>query len=67
MGILRRKEERQLSMNSRLESVFRKIASSWTVEKIDEVSRKQSRGRFSNDSVFTLKTEMPSYSLFDAE
>lgn len=67
MGILRRKEERQLSMNSRLESVFRKIASAWTDEKIDEVSRKQSRGRFSSATVFTLKPDKSSYSLFDKE
>lgn len=65
MGILRRKEERKLSMNIRLEAVLRKISSTWTDEKIDGVSRKQSRGRFSTSSVFTLKQEKFSYSLFE--
>jgi DNA (cytosine-5)-methyltransferase 1 len=46
-GILRRKEERRLSMNPRLEEVLRTIASMWSDEKIEEISRRQSRGRFS--------------------
>ena len=65
MGILRRKQERKLSMNSRLEEVLRTISGTWSDEKIDQVSRKQSRGRFSTESIFSLVEEKKSYSLFD--
>jgi len=65
MGILRRKQERKLSMNSRLEAVLRTISANWSDEKIDKVSRKQSRGRFSSASVFSLVEDRKSYSLFD--
>lgn len=50
-GILRRKEERRLSINHRLEIALQKISSMWSDERIEEVSRKQSRGRFSEKSV----------------
>jgi len=50
-GILRRKEERQLTMNSRLENVLREISSTWTEAKIEAVSRRQPRGRFSSSLV----------------
>jgi DNA (cytosine-5)-methyltransferase 1 len=46
-GILRRKQERGLSMNPRLEKVLRTISSEWSDEEIEAISRKQSRGRFS--------------------
>jgi DNA (cytosine-5)-methyltransferase 1 len=49
-GILRRKEERGLPMNQRLESILRAISSTWTDAEIELVSRKQARGRFSNSS-----------------
>lgn len=46
-GILRRKEERNLRINSRLEIALNEISSTWTDEDIEAVSRRQSRGRFS--------------------
>jgi DNA (cytosine-5)-methyltransferase 1 len=49
-GILRRKEERGLTMNLRLEEILRTISSTWTDAEIEFVSRKQARGRFSNGS-----------------
>ena len=47
-GILRRKEERGLCMNPRLEAILKSISSEWSDEAIDEVSRQQKRGRFSD-------------------
>jgi DNA (cytosine-5)-methyltransferase 1 len=47
-GILRRKEERQLTINPRLEEVLKSISSQWSNEKIEAISRVQSRGRFSS-------------------
>jgi DNA (cytosine-5)-methyltransferase 1 len=63
-GILRRKEERKLSINSRLEEVLREISSMWTEEKIEAISRKQSRGRFSDVGKGSTATNDLSYSLF---
>lgn len=47
-GILRRKNERGLSMNPRLEMVLQSISSQWSHEKIESISRRQPRGRFSD-------------------
>lgn len=49
-GILRRKEERGLKINPRLEEVLRSISSLWSDEKIEAISRVQSRGRFSTSA-----------------
>lgn len=49
-GILRRKEERGLPINSRLEQVLREISSTWTDAEIEVVSRKQARGNYSTGS-----------------
>jgi DNA (cytosine-5)-methyltransferase 1 len=46
-GILRRKDERGLPINPRLESILREISSTWSDDEIEIVSRKQARGRFS--------------------
>jgi DNA (cytosine-5)-methyltransferase 1 len=46
-GILRRKIERQLTINPRLEAVLSEISSKWSDEKIDQISMKQSRGKYS--------------------
>ena len=46
-GILRRRQERRLSINGRLRSVLESISSEWSDEQIEVVSRKQRRGRFS--------------------
>jgi DNA (cytosine-5)-methyltransferase 1 len=45
-GILRRKSERGLSMNLRLEQVLGAISAKWSDAEIDLISRRQSRGRF---------------------
>lgn len=49
-GILRRKEERNLTINSRLESVLNEIASQMDAEEIERKSRIQKRGKYSNSS-----------------
>ena len=46
-GILRRKEERGLSINEKLEVILEKISSEMTDEEIELRSRVQKRGRFS--------------------
>lgn len=46
-GIVRRKEERRLKINPRLEEVLRSIASKMSPEEIEKKSRVQRRGRFS--------------------
>ncbi len=49
-GIVRRKLERNLKMNSRLEEVLLSISSKMSFEEIEKKSRVQQRGRFSNDN-----------------
>ena len=49
-GILRRKEERNLKMNNRLEKILKNISSQISIDEIEKRSRIQKRGRFSNDS-----------------
>lgn len=46
-GIVRRKNERKLRMNSRLEEVLLNISSAWSQDEIERRSRVQKRGRFS--------------------
>lgn len=66
-GILRRKEERRIPINPRLESVLREISSTWSDAEIEVVSRKQSRGRYSTESISdSLPKKMPvSLTLWD--
>lgn len=47
-GILRRREERGLTINTRLESILSKISSAMTDDEIERVSRRQKRGRLSS-------------------
>ena len=47
-GIIRRKQERNLKINSRLEEVLLSISSQMSAEEIDKRSRIQKRGRFSD-------------------
>lgn len=47
-GIVRRKQERNLRINARLEQVLLSISSQMTLEEIEKRSRIQKRGRFSN-------------------
>jgi DNA (cytosine-5)-methyltransferase 1 len=47
-GIVRRKEERNLKINPRLEEVLLEISSTWSAEDIERRSRVQKRGRFSD-------------------
>ncbi len=63
-GILRRKEERRLKINRRLEEVLKNISLMWSDEKIEEISRKQSRGRLSNSSEKKIVEDEQSLSLF---
>lgn len=46
-GILRRKKERNISINPRLEEIMIKISSQMTADEIEKKSRIQPRGRFS--------------------
>jgi DNA (cytosine-5)-methyltransferase 1 len=46
-GILRRKEERDLKINARLEIALKSISSLWTAEEINAISNQQTRGNFS--------------------
>jgi DNA (cytosine-5)-methyltransferase 1 len=48
-GILRRSKERGFLLNSRLKSILEEISSTWTDEKIETISRQQTRGRFSSN------------------
>jgi DNA (cytosine-5)-methyltransferase 1 len=47
-GIVRRKRERNLKINPRLEEVLLYISSEWSAEAIEKRSRIQKRGRFSD-------------------
>jgi len=47
-GIVRRKQERNLAINPRLEEVLLSIAATMSAEDIDKRSRVQKRGRFSD-------------------
>ena len=47
-GIVRRSRERRLSINGRLKEVLLDISSEWTFEAIEERSRVQKRGRYSD-------------------
>jgi DNA (cytosine-5)-methyltransferase 1 len=69
-GILRRKDERGMKINSRLEEVLRRISSQLSDEEIEKISRKQTRGRFSNNVVNTRcdgneQTDLFDMSIFD--
>ena len=46
-GIIRRKQERNLKINSRLEEVLLSISSQMSAEEIEKRSRVQKRGRYS--------------------
>lgn len=63
-GILRRREERKLTMNQRLKEVLQEISGTWSSEKIESISRKQSRGRFSDKNSDFQEKNPTSYSLF---
>ena len=54
-GIVRRKQERNLRINERLEQVLLSISSQMTPEEIEKRSRVQKRGRFSDDSDVEIK------------
>src|SRR5690606_17588409 len=49
-GIIRRKIERNININSKLEEVLLNVSSKMTPEEIEKRSRVQKRGRFSNES-----------------
>lgn len=58
-GIVRRKEERRLTINPRLEEVLLSIAAEMSPEEIEKRSRIQHRGRFSTPAP-TLENQMDS-------
>lgn len=80
-GIIRRKKERNLKINARLEEVLLDISSQMTAEEIEKRSRVQKRGRFSDpveissnedginkttvDSTKSTSSESKQLSLFD--
>jgi len=66
-GILRRSDERQLTINKRLASVLQSISSLWSDEKIESLSRIQTRGRFSLNIERERSERGSSCSLFDME
>lgn len=53
-GIIRRKNERKIKINSRLESVLLNISSQLPLDIIEKKSRVQKRGRFSLDQNYNL-------------
>lgn len=63
-GILRRKQERALGMNARLELILRKVSSAWSDEEIEIVSRRQPRGRFSSKKSEPAKDQQGDLPLF---
>ncbi|NLG15545.1 MAG: restriction endonuclease subunit M [Lentisphaerae bacterium] len=56
-GMVRRKEERNLHMNKRLEEVLRQVSSQMSMEEIEKRSRVQKRGRFSTPPDNTSQKE----------
>jgi DNA (cytosine-5)-methyltransferase 1 len=54
-GIVRRKEERHLTINPRLEEVLLSISSEMSAEEIEKRSRIQHRGRFSSPASDSLQ------------
>lgn len=64
-GILRRKQERGLTMNARLEEVLQSTAATWSDEAIEAVSRKQPRGKFSISIAQTKVKQFTNLSLWD--
>lgn len=72
-GILRRKEERNINMNSRLQEALATCAAQMSPKEIEQISKKQKRGRFSNialkektDSNNAKKDKTKQLTLFDA-
>ena len=75
-GIVRRSQERKNSINERLKEVLLKISSKWSYEDIEERSRVQKRGRFSETTTIesletmvqlspTASTDVYQLTLFD--
>lgn len=58
-GIIRRKQERRLTINLRLEEVLISISSQMSSEEIEKRSRVQRRGRFSTPSVSSQSDNSP--------
>ena len=48
-GILRRKAERNIAINPRLEKILKSVAAMWSDEEIEKISRIQPRGKFSQN------------------
>jgi DNA (cytosine-5)-methyltransferase 1 len=63
-GILRRRDERRLTINARLEATLARISAQWTDEEIDEISRKQPRGKFSSSVAHPTLKQIPTLPIF---
>ena len=64
-GIIRRKRERNIKINSRLEEVLLSVSSQMTPEEIEKRSRVQKRGKFSEGSSVDDKKTNTQISIFD--
>lgn len=64
-GIIRRKNERKININKRLEEVLISISSNMCIEDIEKQSRKQKRGKFS-DSIEIDSQEETNSSIVNA-
>lgn len=62
-GILRRTEERDMSINKRLKEILQEISSQWSADEIEKISRVQTRGRFSQNLKKNLLPEPEEFKL----
>ena len=58
-GIVRRKEERNLSINPRLEGILLRISATMSADDIERRSRVQKRGRFSSTTEEVINKSLP--------
>lgn len=69
-GILRRKEERNMNINTRLCEVLSETASKMPKEEIEKISRRQHRGRFSlmneDEDTQKIKNDLDALPLFSS-
>ena len=65
-GIIRRKRERNLKINARLEEVLLDISSQMTAEEIEKRSRVQKRGRFSDPVEISSNEESINKAIVDS-
>lgn len=66
-GIVRRSQERKVSINMRLREVLLNVSSEWSNEAIEARSRMQKRGRYSSSDAYGIQTNsfVQQITLFD--